>query len=95
MIKIDQVFLRPGPLGAEDRTLLHAIIGLAESLRLTAVCEGVETEGQLADLRSTGCAYGQGYLLRRPGPLADLPAIHRGPSRIGRSGPTAPSSEVF
>ncbi|MGZ8745037.1 MAG: putative bifunctional diguanylate cyclase/phosphodiesterase [Nocardioides sp.] len=75
MIKIDQVFLRPGPGGAQDQTLLHAIIQLAGSLHLPAICEGVETGEQLADLGVTGCHYAQGYLVGRPGPLADIPAV--------------------
>ena len=74
MIKVDQVFLRPGTHGAQDLTLLRAIIGLVGSLGLTTICEGVETEDQLAELQATGCAFAQGYLLRRPGPLAEIPA---------------------
>jgi EAL domain-containing protein (putative c-di-GMP-specific phosphodiesterase class I) len=80
MIKIDQVFLRPGPGGSQDQTLLHAIIQLAESLQLPATCEGVETAEQLADLRDTGCHYAQGYLLGRPGPLTDIPAVVGAPA---------------
>ena len=83
LIKIDQVFLRPGPQGEEDSTLLHAIIRLAESLRLGVICEGVETEVQLADLQSTGCGYAQGYLLRRPGPWAAIPALFEA-ARVGQ-----------
>lgn len=75
MVKIDQVFLRPARHGAEDQTLLHAVIGLTQSLGFTTICEGVETMAHLADLQATGCGYAQGYLLRRPGPLADIPAV--------------------
>ncbi len=74
MVKIDQVFLRPGPAGADDdQVLLRAMIGLAEGLRLTTICEGVETREHLTTLRATGCGYVQGYLLARPGDLADIP----------------------
>lgn len=74
MIKVDQVFLRPGPRGAQGHTLLHAIIGLVGSVGLTTICEGVETVDQLVDLQGTACAFAQGYLLRRPGPLAEIPS---------------------
>jgi predicted signal transduction protein with EAL and GGDEF domain len=74
MVKIDQVFLRPGPAGADDKVLLQALIGLAAGLRLTTICEGVETAAHLAQLKATGCGYVQGYLLARPGDLADVPA---------------------
>lgn len=50
------------------------IIRLADTLHLAAICEGIETPGQLADLQAAGCAYGQGDLLGLPGPLADIPA---------------------
>jgi EAL domain-containing protein (putative c-di-GMP-specific phosphodiesterase class I) len=74
MVKIDQVFLRPGPAGVDDQVLLQALIGLAAGLRLTTICEGVETAAHLAQLQATGCRYVQGYLLARPGDLADVPA---------------------
>jgi EAL domain-containing protein (putative c-di-GMP-specific phosphodiesterase class I) len=73
MVKVDQLFLRPGPGGTDDHTLLHAVIRLAESLRLTTICEGVETPEQLAELQATTCDYAQGYLLCRPAPLDDIP----------------------
>ena len=73
-IKIDRVFLRPGPGGPKDQKVLHALIRLAESLALPAVCEGVETLDQLEELQSAGCPAAQGYLLQRPGELADVPA---------------------
>ncbi len=72
-IKIDRVFLRPGPGGPKDQKVLHALIRLAESLALPAVCEGVETGDQLEELRSAGCPAAQGYLLHRPGELAGVP----------------------
>ncbi|HEX4977591.1 MAG TPA: EAL domain-containing protein [Nocardioides sp.] len=74
IIKIDRVFLRPGPGGPQDQKVLHALIRLAESLELPAVCEGVETRDQLEELRSAGCPAAQGYFLQRPGDLADVPA---------------------
>ena len=39
-----------------------------KALGLTTVAEGVETAGQLAELRELGCDWAQGYFLARPGP---------------------------
>jgi EAL domain-containing protein (putative c-di-GMP-specific phosphodiesterase class I) len=85
IVKIDQSFLRPLGDTSADPVLLRAIIRLAETLQLATICEGIETLGQLSDLRSSGCGFGQGYLLTRPGPLADVPAaiavLDRSPGR--------------
>jgi len=86
MVKIDPTFLSPLDGGSTDPAFLRAIIGLAETLNLATVCEGVETPGQLLDLQSVGCGFAQGNFLGRPGPLADVPAAIAGVNR--RSGHT-------
>ena len=45
---------------------MRAVVGLAHSLGMSVVAEGVETEQQLAALRDLDCEYAQGYLLARP-----------------------------
>ena len=44
------------------------------------VAEGIETQDQLDFLRSAGATHLQGYLLARPGPIADIqrfiPELH-------------------
>jgi EAL domain-containing protein (putative c-di-GMP-specific phosphodiesterase class I) len=74
MVKIDQSFLRPLENSSAEPTFLRVIVRLAETLHLVTICEGVETRGQLSDLQAARCGHGQGYLLGRPGPLADFPA---------------------
>jgi diguanylate cyclase (GGDEF)-like protein/PAS domain S-box-containing protein len=74
IIKIDRHFLRPGPDGPDDHVVLHALIRLMDSLRLTTVCEGVESGQQLANLRTTQCRFGQGYLFAKAGDLAEIGA---------------------
>ena len=39
---------------------------MADSLDLLTVAEGIETTGQLRELRRFGCDLGQGYLLSPP-----------------------------
>jgi diguanylate cyclase (GGDEF)-like protein/PAS domain S-box-containing protein len=65
VLKIDRSFIRGmGPDGERDE-IVRAVVGLAHSLQMEVVAEGVETEGQLARLKAMGCDYVQGYLLYR------------------------------
>ena len=43
-----------------------AIIRLAHSLKVDALAEGVETEGQAEFLKVCGCKLAQGYLFDKP-----------------------------
>lgn len=36
------------------------------------MAEGIEHVTQLVSLEAMGCAFGQGYLLGRPGPITDV-----------------------
>jgi EAL domain-containing protein (putative c-di-GMP-specific phosphodiesterase class I) len=57
-----------------DHNLVAAIVGLAHSLGLHAVGEGVESEDQLTMLRDLGCDSAQGYLVSPPIAPDDLEA---------------------
>ncbi len=74
MVKIDQAFVSSVESGVADLAFLQAIIQLAETLHLATIAEGIETATQLGQLQATACAYGQGYLLARPGPIDRIPA---------------------
>ena len=50
----------------DDDAIVSAIIGMATSLRLGVVAEGVETEEQVSVLRRKHCDEIQGYYLSRP-----------------------------
>ena len=67
-IKIDQSFIAVLTESPETMALVSHIIGLAHSLSLTVVAEGVEEEGQAQLLRLLRCDELQGYLLGRPMP---------------------------
>ena len=64
-IKIDRAFIKDLEHSAEDRAIVAAIIALSDSLQLSVVAEGVETEEQFALLQANGCQYAQGYLFSR------------------------------
>ncbi|WP_138435861.1 putative bifunctional diguanylate cyclase/phosphodiesterase [Marinobacter shengliensis] len=72
VLKIDRQFVqRLGPDGRDSR-IVSAILAIAEALDLEVVAEGIETEEQRRRLRELNCHRGQGFLLARPTPLADL-----------------------
>ena len=74
-LKIDRSFVRDLCTDREDAAIVSSIIGLARTLDLDVVAEGVETTAQLAALRYEGCTFCQGYLFSRPRPAAEVAAI--------------------
>lgn len=71
-IKIDRSFVNRLTTSTSGPHIVRAILDLARNTGLVVVAEGIETEEQQVALRELGCEYGQGYLLGRPGQLADL-----------------------
>jgi len=71
-VKIDQSFVRELTTDAGNAGIVKAVVGMGRSLDIRVVAEGVETAEQLAFLRETGCAEGQGYLFSRPVAAPDL-----------------------
>jgi diguanylate cyclase (GGDEF)-like protein/PAS domain S-box-containing protein len=65
-LKVDRSFVRDIPGDADDRVITEAIVSLGKALGVTVVAEGVETEEQLAFLRTLGCDEMQGFLVRKP-----------------------------
>ncbi|WP_226016027.1 bifunctional diguanylate cyclase/phosphodiesterase [Novosphingobium sp. FKTRR1] len=70
-VKIDRSFATrlDDPVG---RRLVNAIRNLARSLNLDCVFEGIETDMQLMEATLAGFNFVQGYLIARPGALADV-----------------------
>ena len=83
-LKIDRSFvMRMGDSG-ENSEIVRAILTLAANLGMDVTAEGVETKGQLAQLKAMRCPYGQGYLFSKPmtaaaaGALIGAAAAHAG-----------------
>lgn len=64
-LKIDRSFVVDMAIHDEDKTIVTSIIGLAHSLGLTVVAEGVETFDQVEILRAQGCEEIQGFLFSK------------------------------
>ncbi len=71
-VKIDRSFVQDLPGDSRSLAIADTILRLGDSLGLTVIAEGVETEAQLAALRGVGCTCFQGYLFGRPMPVAAL-----------------------
>jgi len=66
IIKIDRTYVANIDRSRIDAMIVEAICGIARSIPVLVIAEGVETEQQLACLRAAGCTGFQGYLLGRP-----------------------------
>ncbi|MEW6611251.1 MAG: EAL domain-containing protein [Pseudomonadota bacterium] len=88
-LKIDRSFVRDITDAPDDAAIAKAIIAMARSLNLEVIAEGVETEAQLAFLRSNACCLMQGFYFSRP-----LSAEAFGAFLAERS-PTSPADAVI
>jgi EAL domain-containing protein (putative c-di-GMP-specific phosphodiesterase class I) len=70
--KVDRFFVDGMDRGPEESAVARAIIKLGHSLGLDVVAEGVETQGELEELRRAGCDFAQGYLFGRPAPADEV-----------------------
>lgn len=77
ILKIDRSFIG-GVTGPDlDLSIIRAILAIADSLSLTSIAEGIETEEQRVAVQQLGCRLGQGYLLSPPLPAEEATALLR------------------
>ncbi|HUH32003.1 MAG TPA: EAL domain-containing protein [Rhodanobacter sp.] len=65
-LKIDRSFVTGLPDNANDVAIARAMLAMAQSLGLSTIAEGIETEAQHDFLLQAGCVEGQGYLYAYP-----------------------------
>ena len=82
VLKIDRYFIKDITHNTSDAAIVRAVMGMAQSMGLTVVAEGVETYEQLAVLRNIQapltamrCDRIQGYLVSRPLTPSDAGAL--------------------
>ncbi len=65
-LKIDRSFVQRIGTENERPAILRGIVMLARNLDIEVIAEGVETEGQLAQLRHLECEHAQGFYFSHP-----------------------------
>lgn len=65
-IKIDRSFITHIDSDDEQRSMVAAILTMADRLCLDTLAEGVETPGEQLTLTQLGCGHMQGFLLSKP-----------------------------
>ena len=80
-LKLDMQFIRTAFRERKDTRLIEAVIGLAKSLNLPVIAEGVETAEQMFTLKAIGCDIVQGYYFSRPLPADEFAVFVRNQER--------------
>lgn len=76
-LKIDRSFMPDSAEDQNDHALISSVIGLANSLNLEVIAEGVETEYQAELLIRSQCEMAQGYLYSQPLPMTDFIQLYQ------------------
>ena len=77
LIKIDMELLRDIHLSRSKQAIVAGIVGIARTLDIEVLAEGVENEQELTVLRAAGISLFQGYYFAKPGfmELPDVPVL--------------------
>ena len=101
-LKIDKSFIQELGTGPHGTSIVGLITGVADSLDLDVIAEGIETPTQLTELRRLGVRQAQGYYWSPPMPAAQVPAwlqstrtrkahqkeVHLSPAHSQQNGPS-------
>jgi diguanylate cyclase (GGDEF)-like protein len=94
-IKIDRSFVRDLIEKPDSIAIIRAVTGLGHSFGITTTAEGVETQGQLDQMRAEGCTEVQGYFYSKPKPAGELAQLISGfQKRVQAAGLVADSGEA-
>ena len=72
VLKMDRSFIINIEHDKKDIQVVELILGIARSLNVPVVAEGVETEAQLKILKDLGCNIVQGYYFSKPLPAKEF-----------------------
>lgn len=76
-IKIDRSFVREIGEKPEAAAIIRAIIGLGQSLNMTTLVEGIETDLQRSAVLAEGANEMQGFLFSPPRPASEIDALFK------------------
>lgn len=71
-LKIDRSFITKMDANPRHLAVVSTILSLARSLKMVAIAEGVETEGELRELLRLGCHQFQGFIAAKPMPADEF-----------------------
>jgi diguanylate cyclase (GGDEF)-like protein len=75
LLKLDMSFVRGIMTDNYDQAIVESIIRLGAALNLGVIAEGIESPVIVEKLLELGCHRGQGYLISRPVPAAELTSM--------------------
>ncbi|MCD7954361.1 MAG: EAL domain-containing protein [Lachnospiraceae bacterium] len=70
-VKLDRIFITRCESSEKGIYFLKQIISMVKGLGYRVICEGIETDEQIAILKEAGCEEGQGYWFSRPLPMEE------------------------
>ena len=72
VVKLDMEFLKGFDKNEKSKPVIDSVIKMAGSIKMSTLCEGVETKEQAEFLKKIGCRRLQGYLVSKPIPYEEL-----------------------
>jgi FlaA1/EpsC-like NDP-sugar epimerase/EAL domain-containing protein (putative c-di-GMP-specific phosphodiesterase class I) len=65
-LQLDRALINQIDNDEESLEIIRTIVAITRDLGMIGLAAGIETEAQLAQLKTLGCEYGQGFLLSKP-----------------------------
>lgn len=93
-LKMDRSMVEGLDEDVNTRAVISATTGLAQALGLAVEAEGVETAGELDELRSMGCDFAQGYYWQGRAPPRRRRSYWRPVRTRSRAGPLGASAPL-
>ena len=82
-LKIDRSFVIGMELSPQNIEIVRTVVSLGRSLNKDVVAEGIETQAQFDQVKRLGATIGQGYLMSRPLPPAQVEALMAREAAVG------------